>query len=209
MEIDVNTLIGIGSSAFFGVTMLIIGINIGNPKLIVCGRGGGGGGNPDSVHGSHVTIHNSSSFLGLKLDRKPAMIQQAFIIDNRTKERQCLPCNWIVAGQAKTDREVSIDAGDQKSIVLFVKRRGQDEYYVCNGDSRKIPENSHAFIEQENEFTLILRDAIGREYNFDFFVSNKSSGLQILSAIRFAERLTMIKRASHMFFSAIKPGKFR
>jgi len=205
MEIDQNTLIGIIVSAVIAILMFMLGINTGKPKLIV---NGGGGGSPDSVHHTNVGIQNDPSFLGMRLDRQQAKINHAILKDKRTKEIYHLPCNWRTSGVPELTREVTLSAGERKDIVLFLQRRGSEQYFVCGGKQDQIPEKPQVFTERENEFTLSIQDAVGRKYDFDFIVRNRNSNLQVSSAITFAQRLRMIRESGQILLRALKPGKF-
>lgn len=208
MVVDINTLVGVVISIIVSVLMFVLGIKTTAPKLIIGGGGSGSGGSPDSVHHTNIGIMNDPRFFGMRLDRQAANIVQAFLIDKKTKANYPLPNNWQVNGVSNTSREASIDVGKQKNLNLFVQVINSKEYYVCGESALEITKNSQSFSDDQKEFTLVIRDSVGREYRFDIVVINRGQNIQVRSAITFAQRLYMVNQAFSLIFRAIKPSKF-
>ena len=208
MEVDADLLITVLVTIVVALWIFYLGISTGKPKLIIGGGSSGGGGRPDSVHHTSIGIMNDPNFFGIRLERSAAKIVHAFLRDKTTKDIYVLPSNWQVTNASDISSETSIEAGERKNLTLFVQIRNRKEYFICTGKADEIANNAERFSDTEKEFTLIIRDSVGREYKHDLFVVNKGQSIHIRTTVTLTRRLGMIREGFSQILRAFKPGKF-
>jgi hypothetical protein len=203
--LSTDTLIGIFFSIFLAILCFVAAIKSSRPKLLVNG-GGGGSGPAATMSYTSISITNDPNFFGIKIAKEPAQIVMAWLIDNRLKENYPLLNNWRDDTNGNS-REALIDCGKSRHLCLFNQLRNNDKYYIY-GDNMNITNSDAFFTDRTKEFTLMLRDAVGREYKFDLQIKNTRHNLAVITAVTISQRVQLLKSALIRLKLALRLTKF-
>jgi len=192
---DKNTLIGIVASILVSVIIFFWGLKINHPKLLLRGGGAKSKGGENLVTCHYVTIENYPYFFGFRVHRQPVKLVSARLIDESNNEHFGLSKNWSRNRTEEMYSDAELGLGERVSLYLFVKDRDLKTYSICRGSSEIVDPRAPVFGEMKKEFTLQVRDHIGKSYKFRFLVHKREDGLSVQMPMSFQSRFNLVRTA--------------
>jgi hypothetical protein len=204
---DALALLGILFTIVVAVIFFIWGLTVKKPKLVSTGAGSGGISVPNKdIMASNIVVYNKPSLFGIKIDREPARITSARIYDPALQEFVGPSLMWGKNGSQELEREHTIESGRQGNLYLFAKERHSEEYFVFSAVSlnTEISRPTTKYKDNKKDFSVVLRDTIGRKYRFDIAVRNGDQSVSVSFKITWHARLNMLREGFGLLIAAFR-----
>jgi hypothetical protein len=204
-SVIISTVIGVAYTVVVAFVFFMLGLGANRPNLIQSGSGGSRQRIQDKdVWITSVSIYNDPDFLGVKINRESAIITSAMLYDHLLSEH--VPCSLVWSASAPHEHQITIETGKTKTLYLFGKEITSEEYFIYNPTIHN-PDRIHdlvTFKDARRDFSLVLRDHIGREYRFDFTARNSKQKISTMWRLTWRSRWESLLEAFGALRSAFR-----
>lgn len=190
-----------------GLLFLFIGLSSRKPKLIGCGSGSGSS-PPTGIAYSHLAFMNKRTVFGMRIVREPALEVWAQLFDPKSGQPMGPRLLWQ-GPDGSLSESTSINAGDQRPLMVLVGRQGDERAYVYTREclnAAQLPTGLTALPLGARDLEIRLTDKIERSHRIRI-LRNQAGPTQLAFRWTCADRRGIITRGFGMIVSAFSRNR--
>jgi hypothetical protein len=202
MVLDLRSfLVGLAGSLVISAFFFALDRNLRRAKVIGSGEGSGGGG---GISISNLIFSNQPSFFGFKTARDAAQLTGAWLFEPESGEHLAPMLLWQLPNGDLTE-QITIPAGEQRTLCLFVKGNDRDDTFIytrgCRG-AAPLPQGLTKLPTGIRDYEIHINDQIGRQYRFRILKDRDAPRVHFKTTV--AERRQRIVEGMKMIGSAFR-----